>query len=92
MIDLHIRIPDDLAEKIKSESEANFRSVNGEIVHGLTKYFLGLMCETGNPTLEKAMNDGFMLAATNCQWANYASGNSGTKEDAIKNHLRPEES
>jgi len=36
MTDLHIRIPDDLAEKIKAESEKNFRSLNGEIVYILT--------------------------------------------------------
>jgi len=36
MIDLHIRIPDELAETIKAESEKNFRSVNGEIVYILT--------------------------------------------------------
>jgi hypothetical protein len=91
MTDLHIRIPDVLAEKIKAQAEENIRSINGEIVHGLTKYFLGLICETEVDAIEKARDVGFMLAAENCQWARFASGNSGTKADAIKNHCRPKE-
>jgi hypothetical protein len=32
MIDLHIRIPDELAEKIKAQAEENRRSINSEII------------------------------------------------------------
>jgi hypothetical protein len=32
MIDLHIRIPDELAEKIKAQAEENRRSINSEVI------------------------------------------------------------
>jgi hypothetical protein len=55
MIDIHIRIPDVLAEIIKEESEKNFRSINGEIVYDLTQYFLGLMDKTGDGNVENCL-------------------------------------
>ena len=37
MTDLHIRIPDDLAEKIKAQAEENRRSVNSEVLVAIEK-------------------------------------------------------
>ena len=48
MTELHIRIPDELAEKIRTESAKNLRTLNGEIVHALGKYFCGLLVLGGD--------------------------------------------
>ena len=37
MIDLHIRIPDELAEKIKAQAEENRRSINSEVIIAIEK-------------------------------------------------------
>jgi hypothetical protein len=39
MTDLHIRIPDVLAEKIKAQAEENRRSINSEVLVMLEDHF-----------------------------------------------------